>query len=153
MQRSALSPELRGYVDRYGQSHRHPVNKALHFLGIPVLAVSSLGLLAQLAVPLSDVPRALQPNAAWLVLLGASAWYLLLDRRVGLCAAAGLVACYAVSSALPLMVLLGLFAAGVVAHVIGHYGFEGKPPALFKSPVAVLEAPAWLLSTWAGIYP
>jgi uncharacterized membrane protein YGL010W len=147
MQRSTLNPELRAYVEQYAQSHSHPVNKALHYLGIPLLAVSALGLLTQLAFPIFDAPLALQPNIAWIVLAGVIAWYLTLDRRLGLSTAAGVLACYAVGSLLPVAVLLGLFAAGVLAHVIGHYGFEAKPPAVFKSPLAVLETPAWLLST------
>ena len=31
-----------------------------------------------------------------------------------------------------------------------NYVFEGKPPALFSRPVAILEAPAWLLTTVAA---
>jgi len=31
---------LKEWVDRYEQSHRHPVNRALHGLGIPMIAVS-----------------------------------------------------------------------------------------------------------------
>ena len=27
-----------------------------------------------------------------------------------------------------------------------------KPPAFFSHPVALLEAPAWLVSVWLGLY-
>jgi len=148
----SLTPALRRQVDRYAESHRDPVNKALHFVGIPALAVAALGLLARAALPVLDAPPAWQPNAAWPAVVGACVWYVLLDRRVGLLTCAALVACYAAGSALPVGVLLGLFAGGVGAHLVGHYGFEGKPPAVFKSPVAVFEAPAWLVAACTGAY-
>src|ERR1700716_2428189 len=31
---------LKEWIDRYEQSHRHPVNRTLHGLGIPMIAVS-----------------------------------------------------------------------------------------------------------------
>ncbi len=153
MRRLTLRPGLRALVDNYAQSHRHPVNEALHFLGIPVLAAGALGLLALLNLPLYEAPRALQPNAAWPVLLVALALYLRRDWRFGLGAGVGLLGCYVAGCALSLPWLLGLLGAGVVAHAVGHYGFEGRPPAVFKNPLAVLEAPVWLASTWAGAYP
>jgi uncharacterized membrane protein YGL010W len=152
MRRPSLTTRLRPYVEDYAHSHRTPVNKALHFLGIPLLTVASLGLLSRLALPTGAEVAALEPNAAWAVLLGAGAWYVLLDWRTGLLTLTALAGCYAAGTFLTAGVLAGLFGAGVVAHVVGHYGFEGKPPALLSNPAAVLEAPLWLLATWTGSY-
>jgi hypothetical protein len=60
---------------------------------------------------------------------------------------------YLPGGALSTGVLAGLFAGGVAAHAIGHYGFEGEPPAVLSRPVAVLEAPAWLFSAWFFPFP
>jgi uncharacterized membrane protein YGL010W len=138
-------------VDQYGESHRTPVNRALHFAGIPVLVVASLGLVSKLSLSDEGVP-ALRPNAAWPLLLAACLWNLRWDWKMGLLSTAVYVGGYALGSTLSAGALWSLFGAGVVAHVIGHYGFEGKPPALFSHPVAVLEATPWLLSLWTGLY-
>ena len=153
MPRVVLSRALMSHVCRYAESHQTRVNKALHFVGIPLLLVASLGLLSKLALPGSAEWPALRPNAAWLLLLFAVAWYAWQDRRMGLLVGSVMVGGYAVGTPLPVGVLAGLFGTGIVAHAVGHYAFEGKPPALFSRPIAVLEAPAWLLSTWAGLDP
>jgi uncharacterized membrane protein YGL010W len=145
-------PRLQARVDHYAYSHQTWPNKLLHFVGIPLLMVASLGLLAKASLPGWGGVPALQPNAAWVVLLGAGLWYVWLDWRIGILVIALFCGCYVAGSALSAGPLAALFAAGVVAHVLGHYGFEGKPPALLSNPVAVLEAPAWLVLTWAGLY-
>ena len=153
MPRVVLSRALLYYVCRYAESHQSRVNKALHFVGIPLLLVASLGLLSKLALPGSAEWPALRPNAAWLLLLFAVAWYAWQDRRMGLLVGSAMVGGYAVGTPLPVGILAGLFGTGIVAHAVGHYGFEGKPPAVLSRPIAVLEAPAWLLSTWVGLHP
>jgi uncharacterized membrane protein YGL010W len=145
-------PSWMSHVEGYAKSHGTPINKLLHFLGIPLLAIALLGLLSKLSLQQDGQPPALQPNAAWVVLLGLGFWYLWLDWRMGIPTIVLLVGCYVLGSWLSLAMLLALFGAGAGAHLIGHYGFEGKPPALLSRPVAVLEAPAWLLSIWIGLF-
>jgi uncharacterized membrane protein YGL010W len=144
-----LEPELKAHVENYAHSHATPVNKALHFLGIPVLMVALLGLIAKVAYDWGALPP-LQPNLGWPVLLFASAWYLRMDRRIGLVSVLTLVLCYALGCYLSLSLLFALLALGAILHIVGHYGFEGKPPALLSTPIAILEAPPWLFATWAG---
>lgn len=120
--------------------------------GHSLFLVASLGFLSKASLPVGGEVSALQPNAAWAVLLGAGLWYLCLDWKVGLGTCTAFLAGYVVGSRQPVDLLGALFGAGVVAHTVGHYGFEGKPPTLFSKPVSVLEAPAWLLATWAGLY-
>jgi uncharacterized membrane protein YGL010W len=31
---------MQEWIDRYGQSHKHPVNRTFHTLGIPMIAIS-----------------------------------------------------------------------------------------------------------------
>lgn len=58
---------------------------------------------------------------------------------------------YLAGALLSTLVLAALFGAGTVAHLIGHFGFEGKPPVFFTRPISVFEAPAWLLSRRAWL--
>jgi uncharacterized membrane protein YGL010W len=147
-----VSQKLLAHMDHYAESHHTPVNKALHYFGIPVLTVSVLGLLAEVPLPFDWEGEAWsRPDLAWLALAGLCLWYLWQDWKVGLLVVVFLLGCYAVGRALPVAVLGVLAGAGVLAHVVGHYGFEHKPPALLTRPVAVLEAPAWLLATWFGL--
>ena len=139
------------HLEHYDESHRKWGNKLLHFVGIPLLLVSSLGLLSKLSLPTGSEMPALRPNAGWIVLIGAGLWYIWLDWRIGSLTIALWAICYVLGSALPAGQLAILFGIGAVAHVLGHYAIEGKPPAVFSRPVAVLEAPAWLVAICAGL--
>ncbi|HET6572099.1 MAG TPA: Mpo1-like protein [Fimbriiglobus sp.] len=148
-----MTPELRARVAEYGASHRTPVNRLLHVLGIPLLGVGSLGLFCQLAVPVGAGVSALEPNAGQVALLVALGWYLYFGGRSALLAFGFVVVCYVVGSVLSAWVLAGLWLAGAAAHFVGHFGFEGKPPATFRDPRSILEAPVWLLGLLTGTLP
>jgi uncharacterized membrane protein YGL010W len=150
LEQLSLTPALRSRVENYGRVHRSPVNRALHYIGIPFLGIASLGLLCQLSLPIGIGIAALEPNAAWPALVFAAGWYIWLGGAVGLLPLAVVVGCYVIGSLLSTVALVVLFAAGAVAHLIGHYGFEGKPPAFFSNPLSVLAAPAWLVSIIGG---
>ena len=145
-----MTPELRVRVAEYGDSHRITANRALHIVGIPLLGVATLGLLCQLAVPVGVGVAALEPNAGLLALLLALGWYLYVGRWSGLPGFLLVVACYVIGTFLSAWVLAGLWATGAVAHTVGHFGFEGKPPATFRDPRSILEAPVWLIDLLTG---
>lgn len=141
-------------VDRlfqqYGASHRHPVNKGLHWIGIPVIVWSALALLWAAPVPgvFSGVPYL---NWATIAVLMALFYYFRLS--VGL--AVGMLVCclvcfvlivaYQSAAPWPLwQAALAAFVAGWVLQIIGH-GIEGRKPSLLSDLRFLLIGPAWLL--------
>ncbi|HEV3079632.1 MAG TPA: Mpo1-like protein [Gemmataceae bacterium] len=152
MERLSTMPRLRMHLEHYDESHRKLGNKLLHFVGIPLLLISFLGLLSKLSLNSGAEMPALRPNAAWIVLIGAALWYIWLAWRIGFLTIALWAICYVLGSEVPAGQLAILFGIGVVAHVIGHYAIERKPPAVLSRPVAVLEAPVWLVAICAGLY-
>jgi uncharacterized membrane protein YGL010W len=131
------------HVHRYNESHRTPANRALHVVGIPMALTAGMGLLAKLRKP--DGPDFGLP----LVAAGAL-WYVCEDRKLGAASAAALLAAYAVGRNLSMKEIAALATAGAVAHWIGHYAFEKKPPLFLTRPVAALEAVPWLFALAAG---
>lgn len=129
-----MTPELWDRVAEYGESHRTPVNRFLHILGIPLLGIGSLGLLCQLAVPVGAGTAALEPNAGQLALLVALGWYLYFGRWSALPAFLLVVLCYAVGSVLSAWLLVGLWLTGALLHVVGHFGFEGQDAGHLPRP-------------------
>jgi uncharacterized membrane protein YGL010W len=148
--RELLGAQLARHVEKYDESHRTRVNRLLHYVGIPLAAFSALGLLSKAAVPMEGVPTWLQPNLGMAVLLCAGAWYTYWRPLVGILMLAIGAAGYVVSTMLSVWILVGMGAAAIVCHSIGHYGFEGKPPQLLRRPVSVIEAPVWLLAMLFG---
>ncbi|HSR63575.1 MAG TPA: Mpo1-like protein [Gammaproteobacteria bacterium] len=140
-------------LEKYGHSHTHPVNKRLHWVCVPLIVLSLLGLLWSIHVPvvMQVVPLL---NWATLFLLVTIAYYFLLSTRLAL----GM----AIYSLLMVFILATLDRAGVmiwqwscvvfvlawIGQFIGHH-IEGKRPSFFQDLQFLLIGPMWLL---AAIY-
>ena len=70
------------WLDEYGESHRNPVNKMIHWICVPLIMLSVIGLLW--GIPRPAFFSALGPYANWatLVLLAAIVYYLMLSARL-----------------------------------------------------------------------
>jgi len=122
--------------ERYGESHRNKVNKAFHWVCVPLITWSVLAAL-----------WAWSPVAAWAgigLALGFYAW-------LSLPIAAGMVAVLALMVLpLPLLGSNALMAAVIVfvlawiGQFIGHV-IEGKKPSFFEDVKFLMVGPAWLL--------
>jgi uncharacterized membrane protein YGL010W len=153
LRRTSLNPKLLAHIEHYSQAHRTPWNKALHFVGIPIIAIGLFGLLSQISLRIGAPRAAFEPNLGWIVLLVFAVHYVCWDWRAAIGPIVALSLCYACGSELSAWILAPMLLVGVVLHVIGHFRFEHKPPSLLSAPVAVIEAPAWLLAVWLGWKP
>jgi uncharacterized membrane protein YGL010W len=130
------------WFDAYAESHQNPVNKAIHWICIPLIYLSTFGLLA--AIPLPAMAGALIGAAV------AMAFYARLSLTILAGMAAFTALCMAVNagiaaSGLSLFgVSVGIFAVAWVAQFIGHK-IEGKKPSFFDELPFLLVGPAWLL--------
>ena len=122
--------------DRYGESHRHPTNEAIHRVCVPLIAWSVLALLWSWS------------RAAAYVLIGvAVVWYLTLSFPIAM----GMLAVAAVmvypltrlgASTLP--VAVAVFVAAWIGQFVGHR-IEGRRPSFLEDVRSLLVGPAWLL--------
>jgi len=125
---------------RYGASHRHPVNEAIHRVCIPLITWSVLGLL-----------WAWSPLAAGAVIAASLAFY----ARLSVPIAVGMLAFAAVLTGTLLLAGSWLLPAAAAAFVVGWvaqfagHRIEGRKPSTFEDLQFLLIAPAWLL---AGAY-
>jgi len=140
------------WLDEYGDSHRHPTNKLLHWICVPVIVWCALGLLWLLPFP-GDL-RPLHPFANWATatVLAALLYYALLSVRLALGILPVLLAMlWAVNEidrwrTVPLWVIcLSLFVAAWIGQFIGH-AIEGRRPSFFKDIQFLMIGPLWLLA-------
>jgi len=139
---------LESHLTTYARYHRDRRNIATHFVGIPMIVLGVTSLLSRPQFALSGVTL----SPAVFVTLGATLFYLLLDRRFGLTMAlllgVSLSAGHwvgAQSLATWLGGSLGLFFVGWVIQFIGHY-FEGKKPAFVDDLVGLLVGPLFVVA-------
>ncbi len=135
------------WLDAYGESHTNPTNKLIHWVCIPAIVVSLLGLLS--SVPMPSLAQHI--NLATLFLAFSLGFYGLLSMRLMLGMVVVGSACYAAAVGLgtlsiPLWITsLGIFAVAWVFQFIGHK-IEGKKPSFFVDVQFLLIGPLWLLS-------
>lgn len=122
----------------YGESHRNPVNEAIHLVAIPVIMLSIVGML-----------YALHPWVAYAFLAASLVYYLRLGAPVLTAAmvvwtALLLLLVHALGAAL-LPVSVALFVGGWVAQFVGHK-LEGKKPSFFEDLQYLWVGPLFVLT-------
>ena len=127
-------------VDRlfesYGRYHQDPVNKAIHWICVPLIVWSVLGIV-----------WAASPPAAAVVIAATILFYLFLSVPLAfgmLAIIAGMAWVLTLLGDRLLVVSLVTFAAAWVGQFIGH-AIEGRKPAFVDDLRSFLVAPAWLL--------
>jgi uncharacterized membrane protein YGL010W len=125
----------------YGESHRNAANERIHFVAIPLILVSLLGLQAAVHPWL-----AYAFVAASLVYYARLSWVFLLAMTI--LSAAGLALVHAMGPwRFPLS--LGIFIAAWVAQFVGHK-IEGKKPSFFEDLQYLWVGPLFVLSKLLG---
>jgi uncharacterized membrane protein YGL010W len=138
----------------YGESHQNATNKMVHWICVPAIMFSLIGMLwsipHQFLVDVLGTPLAGFANFGVLFLLLATIYYLRLSFSLflGMLVIASLMAIgnralYHASDSMFLASLL-IFAAAWVGQFIGHK-IEGKKPSFLKDVQFLLIGPAWLL--------
>lgn len=127
----------------YASYHQTKGNKVFHRLGIPMIMLSLIGMLTQ--VTLFDVGT-IRFDAAMLLIALSSAYYFIIEWRLGIAMIAVSVVFYFVGAALGLWINVTLFVLGWIFQFIGHKVYEHKNPAFFRNFVHLLIGPLWILN-------
>jgi uncharacterized membrane protein YGL010W len=139
------------WFDEYGESHQDPRNKVLHWICVPIIVVSLVGLLWSLPVPAAFA--SISPLLNWGTLLVAAAlvYYFAMSWSL---AVGMLVFVAAIITALTLLdrlsvslwiLCVALFVLAWIGQFIGHQ-YEGRRPSFFKDIQFLMIGPLWLLS-------
>jgi uncharacterized membrane protein YGL010W len=146
----SLAEQLRSYRSY----HRHPVNAASHFLGVPLVIVGLLVPLGWVRLDAGGLPAT--PAAA--VVAAALGYYLLLDWRMALVAAPFGLAMLWVADGVSrwppsesAVAAAALFAVGWAVQLAGH-AVEGRRPALTDNLLQVFVAPLFLAAEFADFW-
>jgi uncharacterized membrane protein YGL010W len=121
----------------YGESHRNPVNERIHFVAIPLILLSLLGLMA-----------AVHPWLAYAFVAASLVYYARLSPvfllAMAIVSATALAVVYAMGPwVLPVSIVI--FVGAWVAQFIGHK-IEGKKPSFFEDLQYLWVGPLFVLS-------
>jgi uncharacterized membrane protein YGL010W len=140
------------WLKRYERDHTHAVNRALHWMCIPVFVASVVGLLW--SVPVPGVLRDASPVLNWgtFFLMAAVVYYFILSITL----AVGLlpfVMCVAVAVAWldtlspPLWLVSATAFALAGAGLLAGHAFEDKRVSLFSDLNFLMIGPLWIIAS------
>lgn len=147
MNSSTTSPVTAGtrrvddLLAHYGESHQNPTNELIHFIAIPLIMLSLVGLLF-----------AAHPYAAYAFVAASMVYYARLSLvflAIMLLWAALTIALVFAMGALVLPLSVGLFVGAWVLQFIGHR-IEGKKPSFFEDIQYLWVGPLFVLSRLFG---
>lgn len=140
-------------MSMYAAYHRDGTNKAIHFVFVPLIIWSAMGLLVQIG---SVAMGTLELTVAHLVAFVLLAYYLYLDFPLGVAMVVlftvMLVTVLQVDASLGAqawMLFLAVFVGSWIAQLIGHAAFEHRKPALADNVLQVFVAPIFVMAEWA----
>ncbi|MGH8362313.1 MAG: DUF962 domain-containing protein [Gammaproteobacteria bacterium] len=142
---------VQSWLDEYGESHRTKTNKSIHWICVPLIMFSLIGLLWSIPVPSGWARVSLLVNWGVLLLIAALLYYYALAWRlaIGMMLVAAIIVAIVYGASLlsiPLWLLsVIVFVLAWAGQFIGHK-VEGKKPSFFKDLQFLLIGPLWLLA-------
>ena len=142
------------WLDAYEESHRNPVNKAIHWVCIPLIVISLIALLCEYQWS-NEAQRFSDLNAGSLVLTGTCLYDLFLSWKLALGMMLVSLGCIGAVYGLEQIaqhqhisltdLVWSIFIVAWIEQFIGHKT-EGKNPSFFEDMQFFLIGPLWLLS-------
>lgn len=151
-----MSKTINQWFDEYGESHQNPTNKLFHFVCVPTIFFSFIGLLSLVSLPsLLGINIKIDSvffSLASLVIILSFLFYLRLSFSIAI----GMIFISIITlwlnylifklDIIPLWLFsLIIFAVAWLGQFYGHK-VEGKKPSFFKDLQFLLIGPAWILS-------
>lgn len=137
----------------YAAYHNDATNRAVHYVFVPLIVWSTMGLLA---LPGTYLVAGVPVTLAMVAAFAALAFYLRLDFPYGVALVAlftmGLVSSNNIvhsAGALALPFFATTFVLSWAAQVVSHIFFEGRKPALLDDAKQVLVAPMFVVAEWS----
>lgn len=156
MKKQAEQRLIDQYFDQYAESHQNKTNKALHWICIPLIMFSLLGLIWSIPFPHLEFLGRFNGFVNWASFLIAFSIYyyyrlspvlsyvMLLVLFVFSGLIVGLEKWQTLGGPAVWLVCVAIFVLAWIGQFIGH-GIEGKKPSFFDDLKFLLIGPVWLI--------
>ena len=141
---------IQDWLNEYGESHKNETNKLIHWICVPAIVFSILGLLYSIKLPifLSDY----QINVGIIVGFAILVYYFSLSPRLSIGMALYLAICMFLANFIEKNGFISLWLFSIIVFVLAWLGqfyghkIEGKKPSFLKDIQFLMIGPAWLMS-------
>ena len=140
-------------LDEYGESHRNETNKFIHWICVPLIFFSIVGLIWSIPDRFIENVLGNGPYANWatLALLFVLAYYASLSITLMIGMTIFSILCLFIAKNLDVMNFAPLWLISLIIFIIAWIGqfyghkVEGKKPSFLKDVQFLLIGPAWLM--------
>ena len=148
-----MKKNIHDWLNAYGESHQNPTNKAIHWVCVPAITFTLLGLLSLVNYNFMINNGNYNINLAGVLIIIAILFYLRLSisLSIGMIIFTG-VCMYFITTFSESHNNQELFKYYIITFIIAWIGqfighkIEGKKPSFFEDIQFLLIGPAWLLS-------
>ena len=141
--------DVHQWISSYGESHQNSTNKKIHWVCVPLIMFSLLGLISLVKFQISNF----EINLAYILIVFAWFFYLRLSIIISIgmfiISVVQLLIIHYLEINLSMLSIIslhsGIFILSWVGQFIGHK-IEGQKPSFFEDLQFLLIGPAWLLS-------
>ena len=142
---------MQDWLDGYGESHQNSLNKKIHWVAVPLIFLTIVGLLWSIPVP--EVMAVNEwVNFATIMLIPVIIFYARLSISLTVGMTLWCLFCYAVCHLYGSMTEIPLWQACLVVFVLAWIGqfyghkVEGQKPSFVEDIQYLMIGPAWLMS-------
>jgi len=142
--------KINSLLDQYGESHKNATNKLIHWICVPAIFFSIVGLVSIIPFPW-DINIYDNFNLGWalIALILVLLYYVSLSVTLSIGMLLFSIGCLFLCSKIndfdyALLTYVGIFAISWVFQFIGH-NIEGKKPSFLQDIQFLLIGPAWLM--------
>ena len=143
---------IQNWLDEYAESHQHPVNIKIHWICVPLIMLSIIGLLASIQININVLSAYPKYNHAGMILVSFGCIYYyflsksLLLGMIPVSIIMLMIISWLSTFSYPLwLTSLIIFVISWAGQFYGHK-IEGKKPSFFKDIQFLMIGPLWLLS-------
>ncbi len=142
--------KFKSLIDAYGVSHQNKTNKLIHWVCVPAIFFSLVGLISIVPFPWEiSLIGSVNLNWAFIALLLVLVYYMSLSISISVGMTLFAFCCIYLCAELEaleytLWIYTGIFAVSWVFQFIGHH-IEGKKPSFLQDIQFLLIGPAWLM--------
>ena len=145
------------WIDEYGESHQNSINKAIHWVCVPLIMLSLLALISKVPFIFNQIEIfsiysfSLYLNWTTIFLFSCIIFYIRLSYTLslGMILIAGcmlfLIDIIKIYDSSVWRLSLSIFVVAWIGQFVGHK-IEGKKPSFLENLQFLLIGPAWLLS-------
>lgn len=145
-----MKPRLEKLLATYADYHRHPLNRLVHFIGIPLIVFNTVALLDWVRLGTLAGHEVTLAHVLFVAVIG---WYATLHARLACLMALWYGLCIPLGWYAPWSVIIGAGVFGWGIQFIGHAVWEKRSPALFKNLLQALVGPLYIAALATGVWP